>query len=331
MDVPAGSSTVRAGTGVTMVVQRARHASGFAPTISAMPIPAHLLHVCLWLIGRLPFPLLDALGSGMGALARSLRLREARVARRNIELCWPQRDASERERLWRSNLAETGRTLFETARFWTRPAAHNLDLVRRVEGIELLHAARAAGRGVIIAAPHLGNWELLNQWLAAQSALAILYRPPRRVWGDALIRRLRAQPGVTQVRAEASGVRILLKQLKDGGMVGILPDQQPKRGDGHFAPFFGVTALTMTLLPRLANKTGATVLSAYAERLPENRGFCIRLQTVPPDIASDDMDRATTILNAALEACIRQAPSQYQWSYKRFSMRPEGEARIDYD
>ncbi|HET9047747.1 MAG TPA: lipid A biosynthesis lauroyl acyltransferase [Chiayiivirga sp.] len=296
-----------------------------------MPIPAQLLNFCLWLIGRLPLPVLSALGAGLGTLARGLGVREARVARRNIELCWPELDSRERDQLWRRNLAETGRTLFETARFWTRPAAHNLDLVRSVEGIELLHAARAAGRGIIIAAPHLGNWELLNQWLAAQSALAILYRPPRKAWGDTLIQRLRAQPGVTQVRAEASGVRILLKQLKDGGMVGILPDQQPKRGDGHFAPFFGVTALTMTLLPRLANKTGATVLSAYAERLPENRGFCIRLQAVTPDIANDDMGRATHCLNAALETCIRQAPSQYQWSYKRFSMRPEGDEVIDYD
>ncbi|MCB1567537.1 MAG: lipid A biosynthesis lauroyl acyltransferase [Xanthomonadales bacterium] len=296
-----------------------------------MPMPARLLHFCLWLIGRLPLPVLSALGAGLGTLARGLGLREARVARRNIELCWPELDSRERDRLWRRNLAETGRTLLETARFWTRPASHNLGLVRKVEGIELMQAARAAGRGIIIAAPHLGNWELLNQWLAAQSALAILYRPPRKSWGDTLIRRLRAQPGVTQVRAEASGVRILLKQLKDGGMVGILPDQQPKRGEGHFAPFFGIEALTMTLLPRLANKTGAAVLTAHAERLPDQRGFCIRIQQVATDIASDDVARATSCLNAALEACIRQAPSQYQWSYKRFSMRPDGEKAIGYE
>ena len=144
-------------------------------------------------------------------------------------------------------------------------------------GGELLDAALTSGNGTLIAAPHLGNWELLNQWLASRSPLAIVYRPPRADWADALIRRARGQPGVTQVRAEASGVRTLFRILKEGGMVGILPDQQPKRGDGEFAPFFGIPALTMTLLPRLAQRTGATVLMAFAERLPDADGFRIRI------------------------------------------------------
>ncbi len=294
-------------------------------------MPAHLLHAALWLIGCLPYRALHALGGGIGTLVRGLGLREARVAWRSIALCFPALGEQARRTLWRTNMAETGRTLLETARFWTRPAAQNLRLVREVEGQELLAAARAAGRGVIIAAPHLGNWELLNQWLAAQSELAILYRPPRQPWGDALIRRLRAQPGVTQVRAEASGVRTLFKHLKDGGMVGILPDQQPKRGDGEFAPFFGVQALTMSLLPRLAHKTGATVLMAFAERLPDAEGFRIQLRAAPEAIGDADTARAAAALNAAIEACIALAPAQYQWSYKRFTIRPEGTAPIRYD
>ena len=296
-----------------------------------MPLPARLLHTALWLIGCLPPRALYALGGSLGGLARWIGLREARVAWRSIELCHPTMDEAARRVLWRANLAETGRTLLETARFWTRPAARNLALVREVEGRELFDAARAAGRGVIIAAPHLGNWELLNQWLAAQSELAILYRPPRQAWGDALIRRLRAQPGVTQVRAEASGVRILFRHLKDGGMLGILPDQQPKRGDGEFAPFFGIPALTMSLLPRLAHKTGATVLMAFAERLPGAEGFRIRLLPAPAAIGDADTARAAAALNGAVEACIALAPAQYQWSYKRFTIRPEGEAPIRYE
>lgn len=294
-------------------------------------MPAHLLHAALWLIGCLPYRALHVLGGVLGVLVRGLRLREARVAWRSIALCFPAQEEAARRALWRANMAETDRTLLETARFWTRPAARNLMLVRQVEGRELFDAARAAGRGVIIAAPHLGNWELLNQWLAAQSELAILYRPPRQPWADALIRRLRAQPGVTQVRAEASGVRTLFKHLKDGGMVGILPDQQPKRGDGEFASFFGIPALTMSLLPRLAHKTGATVLMAFAERLPGAQGFRIRLLAAPEAIGDADTVRGTTALNAAVEACVALAPTQYQWSYKRFTIRPEGTDPIRYD
>lgn len=299
--------------------------------IFTMPLPARLLHLALWLIGCLPFGILQALGGGLGRAVRWLGLREARVARRSIALCHPSMDEAARRALWHANLIETGKTLLETTRLWTRPAAANLTLVREVEGRELFDAALNARRGVIIAAPHLGNWELLNQWLAAQSELAILYRPPRQQWGDALIRRLRAQPGVTQVRAEASGVRTLFKHLKDGGMVGILPDQQPKRGDGEFAPFFGIPALTMSLLPRLAHKTGATVLMAFAERLPGSAGFRIRLLPAPAAIGDADTARAATALNSAIEHCIALAPAQYQWSYKRFTIRPDGEEPIRYD
>lgn len=290
---------------------------------------------CTWgllrLLGAVSLPLLQRIGAGLGHLARWLRLREARVARRNIDLCLPLRSDSERAQLWRQNLAETGRTLTETLRFWTRPAAVNLRRVVEVEGEALLDAALAAGRGVIIAAPHLGNWELLNQWLASRSPLAIVYRPPRMEWMDAVIRRARGQPGVTQVRAEASGVRTLFKRLKDGGMVGILPDQQPKRGDGVFAPFFGIPALTMSLVPRLADKTGASVLMAFAERLPGHAGFRIRIRPTPAAIAGSDLEAAASALNATIEACIALAPAQYQWSYKRFTIRPEGEEPIRYD
>ncbi len=291
-----------------------------------MPVSARLLHALLWLLGGLPFGALQWLGGKTGTLARWLGIREATVARRNLELCFPALDDEARTALWRDNLRETGKTALETARFWTRPASRNLALIRTVHGREHFDAALAKGRGVIIAAPHLGNWELLNQWLAAQSELAILYRPPRQNVLDGLIRSFRAQPGVTQVRAEAAGVRTLLKILKDGGMLGILPDQQPKRGDGEFAPFFGVPALTMTLLPRLVQRTGATVLCAYAMRLPGRvPGFQMRIEPALDAIAHPDPLIATAALNASMERCIEQAPAQYQWSYKRFTIRPEDE------
>lgn len=296
----------------------------------AAPVRTRFVWSLLWLLGGLPWPVLRWLGALLGHTVRLLGLREARVARRSIALCLPQLDDDGQERLCRQNLVATGQTLTETLRLWTRQAADNLRLVRETEGVELLDAALERGEGVIIAAPHLGNWELLNQWLATRSPLAIVYRPPRHAWADTLIRRARAQPGVTQVRAEAAGVRTLFRTLQGGGMIGILPDQQPKRGDGEFAPFFGIPALTMTLLPRLAQRSGATVLMAFAERLADG-GFRIHILPAPAALSDPDPARATAALNAAVEQCILLAPAQYQWSYKRFTIRPEGDAPIRYD
>jgi len=125
-------------------------------------------------------------------------------------------------------------------------------------------------------------------------------------------------------------VRKLYKRLVDGGVVGILPDQQPKLGDGEFAPFFGTPALTMVLLSRLAQRTGALVLFAFAERLPRGAGFRLHVLPAPPGIADPDLPTAVAALNRGVEACVRLAPAQYQWHYKRYSIRPPGETQSWY-
>ena len=292
-----------------------------------MNFGAQALWGLLWLIGCLPLRGLQALGAALGGILRVIGAGPARIAGRNLDLAWPALEPNSRSALLDASLRDTGRTLFETARFWTRPAPTNLPLVREIEGEDLFVAALARPQGLIIAAPHLGNWELLNQWLASRTALAIVYRPPRQTWIEDLLRRARAHPHVTQVRAEAAGVRQLFRTLKEGGTIGILPDQQPKAGEGEFAPFFGVPALTMTLLSRLAAKSGATVLYAWAERLPDSRGFRIRISVASPAIADSDTGVALAALNTGIETCVRIAPSQYQWSYKRYAKRPEGAPR----
>ncbi len=181
-----------------------------------------------------------------------------------------------------------------------------------------------AGKGLIVAAPHYGNWELLNQWLAAKTPISILYRPPKSAVAEAFLRLVRADGAdrVTQIRAEGPAVRQLWKLMKQGGVTGILPDQQPKAGDGEFAPFFGKQALTMTLLNRLAERSGAAVLFAYCERIGEGPEFALRIEAAPPGIAAPDPVAGVHALNAALENIARRDLAQYQWTYKRYTLRP---------
>ena len=289
---------------------------------------ASLLHGGATVVGRLPWALQRALGNALGGLIRRLGTRESVVALRNLELALPGLDSAARDSLHREVMRTTGRQAIETLRLWTRPHAENLALIRETHGEALFDAAIAARRGVIVAAPHHGNWELLNQWLAARTPLAILYKPPESRVGEAFLRRVRADTDaerVTQVRAEGPGIRQLYKTLKAGGVVGILPDQQPKAGDGVFAPFFGRQALTMTLLSRLAERSGATVLFACCERL-EGPGlaYALRIEPAPDGIAHADAAVAVAALNAGVEAMARRAPAQYQWTYKRYKVRPPG-------
>jgi len=299
---------------------------------------ARLLYALAAAVARLPWAWLMRLGDAIAARSIRRNSRESRVARRNLELAYPDLLPGEHDRLHRAIVRTTARQALETLRLWTRPHAENLALIRELHGTEHFDAALAAGRGVIVAAPHYGNWELLNQWLAARTPLAILYAPPDSAIGEAFLNRVRAaQVGpdtpqrVTQVRADGAAVRQLWRLLKEGGVVGILPDQQPKAGDGEFAPFFGVPALTMTLLGRLAQRTGATVLLAWCERIDDHAGdgpafalpaFALHVEPAPPGIADADPARGVVALNTAVERIARRDPAQYQWTYKRYSLRP---------
>ena len=291
-------------------------------------LAAALLYALAWTVARLPWPLLRALADAMARLSRATNGREARVARRNLELVRPELDDADRERLLADILRTTSRQAFESLRLWTRPAARNLADIVEVHGEALFEAALRDPRGLLVAAPHMGNWELLNHWLAMKTPLAILYRPPESAVGEAFLRRVRANAGgdVEQVRAEAAGVRTLLRRLQKGGTVGILPDQLPRQGDGAFAPFFGVQALTMTLFGRLAARSGAQVLLCWCERLPGSSPpkFALHVQAAPDAVADPDPERAVVALNAAIEAIVRRDFAQYQWTYKRYKYRPPG-------
>lgn len=290
---------------------------------------ARLLYLLASALARLPWSWLLSLGDLVAAAWRWRDGRESRVTRINLELAYPELLPAQREQWHRAILRTTGRQILETLRLWTRPHQENLTLLRETHGTELFDAAIAAGRGVIVAAPHYGNWELLNQWLASRTPLAILYRPPESKIGEAFLNLVRADAPdrVTQIRAEGPAVRQLWKLLNAGGVTGILPDQQPKAGDGEFAPFFGVPALTMTLLGRLAGRTGATVLFAYCERIDTHDGapgFALHIEPAPERIGDEDLGVATAALNAAVERIARRDPAQYQWTYKRYTLRPPG-------
>jgi KDO2-lipid IV(A) lauroyltransferase len=281
--------------------------------------------------GLLPLPVLYALGGAMGRILCWRRHARERVHTEvNMRIARPRLDEAARDALVRRCLIETGRAVSEMAAVWGRGGRRALGLVRGVEGLELFDAALQSGRGVIIAAPHLGCWELLNYWLSARTPIAILYAPPRNLAWEALLIRARGDLQPEQVRADGAGVRALYKRLAAGGVVGILPDQQPKRGEGQFAPFFGLDANTMVLLPRIAQRTGATVLFAFAERLPRGTGFRIRILPATDGIADTDLRLACTALNRGVEQCVELAFAQYQWTYKRWAERPDPNAPDPY-
>ena len=282
---------------------------------------AFIARSLLWLFGALPFRAAQIAGTGIGLLHWYLPNRTRRHSTANIETCYGERSAAWRRWLLRATLIATGRTLAESAWFWRRGPEAALPLVREVHGLDHLERARRAGRGIVFATPHLGAWELAATYLATFVPLTVLYRPPRLAGlGDSL-RAARARLGMRPVPTDGSGVRSLHRALRQGEAIGLLPDQQPREGQGVTAPFMGRPALTMTLLSRMAARSGAPVLFVAMLRLPRGRGFALHLWPADRAVADSDPTVAATGVNREVERAIALAPEQYMWSYQRFRHR----------
>jgi len=279
----------------------------------------YLIYLCLRLLALLPLRVLHRCGAALGTLVLWRGGRTAHHTAVNLRIARPSLPYVDRAPLLREVMAEGGKSISEIVKVWGSDAERALALVREVRGEDLLDAALGAGKGVIIAAPHLGCWELLNYWLCRKTPMAILYRPPRIAAVEGLLRKVRGALAPEQIRADGAGVRALYKRLAAGGAVGILPDQKPRAGEGRLVPFFGRDALTMVLLPRLAARTGAAVLFAFAERLPAGAGYRIHLLPAPAGIGDPDAQVACTALNRGVQDCVELAFAQYQWQYKRWS------------
>lgn len=286
-----------------------------------------MLKLIFTLVAALPNRLAQGLGSLIGRLLYYFSRREKGVASVNIALCFPELSVEQQQQLVKKTLIENSKTLLEIPRIFKRGGDYALSLVTSTTGIERYHQAVMDGKGIILIAPHLGNWELVVHYLNQFSPMTAMFAPPKQAFLNDIMRAGRQSSGATLVPADSSGVRAQLKHLKQGGVVGILPDQNPKHGHaGVFAPFMGNDAYTMLLINSLAQRTQATILMSFAERLADGSGYRLHILPAPEGIGDKDTLIAATALNQGVEQCLRLAPAQYQWTYKRFKHQPDGQA-----
>lgn len=276
-----------------------------------------MIHVFRWL-ARLPLWLLHGLGWWLGWMAFLSSPRYRRKFLQNID------QAGYRIPTVRGAIGGAGRMVAELPRLWLgAPIDCEWDNDSSVD------RAYLAGRGVIFLTPHLGCFEIAAQAVAAryvelQGPLTVLYRPARQAWLAKLMRQSRDRPGLVTAPTSLAGVRQMIRSLRKGQAVGLLPDQVPPDGMGVWSPFFGRDAYTMTLSARLAQQTGATVLVMWGERLHRGRGFRLRFRELREPLSSD-LHAAVGQVNGEMERLIRECPSQYLWGYARYK-QPKGES-----
>ena len=287
-----------------------------------------LIKAILYLCAYLPLPLIHGLGVCIGWGLVLIPNRSRHTTAINIALCLPELTATEQRKLARESLLETGKTIIETSALWLRSGKQTLRLIREVEGEELVERAMEAGKGVILATPHLGAWEASGLYCASRFNITCLYRPLKMAGLEQLVLKARSRMGGNYVPANARGIRMLYKTLEQGQPVAMLPDQEPQAGTGIFAPFFGVPAYSMVFLARLAEKSGAPIVFVWCERLSWGRGFRLHFRASAETTPPHSIDEAVAATNQTVENCVRECPTQYQWSYRRFRTRPEGETSL---
>ncbi len=274
-----------------------------------------MMHVFRWL-ARLPLWLLQGLGWWLGWVSFLFSPTYRRRFRENIA------QAGYRLTAVSGAIGAAGRMVGELPRLWLGAPTHH-----EWENDACVDRAYAAGRGVIFLTPHLGCFEVAAQAVAARYAprcgpLTVLYRPARQAWLAKLMLAARNHPGLVTAPTSLAGVRQMIRSLRKGHAVGLLPDQVPPDGMGAWAPFFGRPAYTMTLSARLAQQTGAAVVLAWGERLRWGRGFRLHFRELHTPL-SPDLDTAVAQVNREMERLIRECPSQYLWGYARYK-QPKG-------
>jgi len=229
----------------------------------------------------------------------------------------------------RAAVAEGGKLYTELPRLWLRPREQGISDPVRWQGADLIEAALAGGRGLVLLTPHLGTFEICAQAYAErfgqQQPITVLYRPARQPWLRELEETARARPALATAPASLAGVRQMMRALRKGETLGLLPDQVPPDGMGVWAPFFGQPAYTMTLAARLVLQTGSAWLLIWSERLPQGGGYTVHVQApaevLPARGAQDEeawMAAAAGVINRAMEDLIQQKPAQYLWGYNRY-------------
>lgn len=271
-------------------------------------------------LARLPWPLQRGLGRALGALLHA-GLRERRwVAARNIELCFPELDATARSGLLHAHFAALGIGVFEFARAWWGSVAP----MRRglaIEGLEHLQAALAANRGAIVVSGHFTTLEICGRLLCDHVPLAGMYRPHAQAAMEWAVRRGRARYAATMFRKQ--DVRGAVRHLKRGGLLWYAPDQDPSRGDNVYVPFFGQLAHSLTSTHQLARLSGAAVL-LFEHARRDDGSYALRLSPALDDFPSADATADTARVMAGIERMARAAPAQYLWIHRRFKRRPDG-------
>ena len=283
----------------------------------------------LWLVVQLPYKVQLRIGRFLGVCMFQVAGERRRIAARNLELCFPEKNAAERERLLKENFASTGIAFFEMAMswWWAKP---RLAKLAHVEGLEHLQQAQRDGKGVILMAFHFTTLEIGAALLGQQHTIDGMYREHKNPLFDFIQRRGRERHNLDSLAVERDDVRGMLKLLRAGRAIWYAPDQDYGAKQSIFVPLFGIEAATVTATSKFAKLGKALVVPFTQQRLADGSGYKLVIHPPLSDFPGESDEADCLRINQWVERAIRECPEQYLWAHRRFKTRPPGEPKL-YD
>ena len=283
----------------------------------------------LHFVALLPWRLVQLLGSFIGWIMWVTPNSSKRVAHINLSHCFPELDDKAVDKLTRQALKGIGKTTAESACAWIWPVEKTLKRVHQVEGLEVLQQAVAEGKAIVGITSHLGNWEVLNHFFCQQCSPIIFYRPPKLKALDDLLAKQRTKMGNRVAPSTREGILRVIKEVRNGGAVGIPADPEPSLNSGIFVPFLGTQALTSKFVSGMVagKQDRVAAVFLHAIRLENGQGFKVIIEAAPYDLYSENTTESVTALSRTIAGYVGRGPDQYMWTMKRFRRRPGSEPR----
>ena len=277
-----------------------------------------LLKLFLTLFSYISLKYIHFLGEISGFLLSIVPNSIKNTTKTNLKLCFSDKTSKEIDILTRKSLKETSKSLLESGKSWIAYPKLDINKLVEVEGKDLILRSLEEGRGVILFTPHIGNIEILINFVANNFKSTIPYTPAKISALDSIMNSARDLMGANMVKADSGGVKSSLIALKEGNLIMMASDQVPKKSNGIISNFFGVSALTVSLISTLSKKTKSPCHSVVCLRRSGGQGFRIIFSEKINQLNDLDVQDGVNLMNRELEKCIMKAPEQYAWEYKRF-------------
>ena len=283
--------------------------------------PTWLGMAALRLVCLLPHRAALAIGRGLGRIAERRAGSRRAIVRRNIELCFPDLTAEERDALAARHFEALGMSLIEMGiGRWASDRTHAK--IARLEGREHLQQALDSGKGIILLSAHFTTLEISGRLLAMNCPpFDAVYRKNRSEFITELQRTGRERSADETI--EKRDIKKMVRKLRKGRPVWYAPDQSYDRKGAVVVPFFGVPSMHTAATSTLARLGDAVTLPFFPRRL-EDGSYVHTILPPLPDFPGDDPVEDTRKYVSVLEEHIRSCPEQYFWLHRKFKNLPEG-------